>query len=372
MANKVFANGMEISCKAAAGKSIACLPDVCMTPPEAPPTPPGVPIPYPNTANASDMTEGSKNVKISGKEVMLKNKSYIKKTMGDEAGSAAKKGVVTSSKGGKAYFNAWSMDVKIEGQNAVRHFDIMTHNHASFPGNSPTWPYIDTMSTGAPAQASKCKAEHAQERAACGPLEQGNSTLAQKRAAFCADTPAAAECRKARACMMTPYRPKRCCQEGDGGVTEQPHHIVEAHGFSASRGVPLPGFPKYELNKGPCVCAEGSRYEKHHGAFHALVGHAESRAVRKAIKQSRNPARAWKYKHAKKAGLDAHEKVFADSNCSRKCLEEQVDNYHKKTVGVSEGSNLRTYDVRETPGQLDPWQQRQSSQVISTMRSQLG
>ncbi|MFL6607213.1 MAG: hypothetical protein ACJ8HF_03165, partial [Pseudomonas sp.] len=52
MANEVFANNMEVSCKAADGKSIACFPDVCFTPPQAPPTPLGVPIPYPNTGMA--------------------------------------------------------------------------------------------------------------------------------------------------------------------------------------------------------------------------------------------------------------------------------------------------------------------------------
>ena len=54
MANEVYANSMEVSCKSADGKSVACFPDVCFTPPQAPPTPPGVPIPYPNTGMAKD------------------------------------------------------------------------------------------------------------------------------------------------------------------------------------------------------------------------------------------------------------------------------------------------------------------------------
>ena len=47
MGNEVYANSMEVSCKAAAGKSICAFPDVCFTPPTTPATPPGVPIPYP-------------------------------------------------------------------------------------------------------------------------------------------------------------------------------------------------------------------------------------------------------------------------------------------------------------------------------------
>src|SRR5947208_7261243 len=120
----------EISCKAGQGKSICAFPDVCFTPPQTPATPPGVPIPYPNTGMDSDTTDGSKTVQISGQEVMLKNKSYFKKSTGDEAGCAPKKGVVTSKNMGKVYFNAWSMDVKFEGENVVRNLDITTHNHA--------------------------------------------------------------------------------------------------------------------------------------------------------------------------------------------------------------------------------------------------
>ncbi|MEO6562644.1 MAG: DUF4150 domain-containing protein [Nitrosospira sp.] len=145
MANQVYANMMEVSCKAASGKTICAMPDVCFTPPENPATPPGVPVPYPNTGVASDTTDGSNTVKIAGQEVMLKNKSYFKKSTGDEAGCAAKKGVVTSKNMGKVYFNAWSMDVKVEGENVVRHLDITTHNHASMPGNSPPMPHTDEM-----------------------------------------------------------------------------------------------------------------------------------------------------------------------------------------------------------------------------------
>src|SRR6186713_926869 len=121
MGNEVYANMMEVSCKAAEGKAICAFPDVCFTPPQTPATPPGVPIPYPNTGLASDTTEGSSTVKISGQEVMLKNKSYFKTSSGDEAGAAPKKGLVTSKTKGHVLFTAWSMDVKIEGENVVRH-----------------------------------------------------------------------------------------------------------------------------------------------------------------------------------------------------------------------------------------------------------
>jgi hypothetical protein len=174
VANNVFANGREISCKKADGKSICAFPDVCMTPPENPATPPGVPVPYPNTGFAKDTTKGSKNVKISGKEVMLRNKSYFKKSTGDEPGCAAKKGVVTSVNRGKVYFNAWSMNVIIEGQNAVRHLDITTHNHASPPGNSPPLPYTDTMAVPSAREKSdkECEDAKKEKKRACGSIPQ--------------------------------------------------------------------------------------------------------------------------------------------------------------------------------------------------------
>jgi len=168
MANEVYANNMEVSCKSAAGKSIACFPDVCFTPPQAPPTPLGVPIPYPNTGMAKDTTRGTRTVKITGKEVMLKDKSCFKTSTGDEAGNTPKKGVVTSKIKGKVYFIAWSMDVKFEGENVVRHLDLMTHNHASKPGNTPPWAYTDASAT---APVERCKKEVARKNKACGELK---------------------------------------------------------------------------------------------------------------------------------------------------------------------------------------------------------
>ena len=60
MANDVFANGLEIACKAADGKAIACFPDVCFTPPSPPAG--WIPIPYANTAYAKDTANASKTV----------------------------------------------------------------------------------------------------------------------------------------------------------------------------------------------------------------------------------------------------------------------------------------------------------------------
>lgn len=157
MADEVYANSNEISCKAGSGKSIAAMPDVCFTPPQTPATPPGVPIPYPNTGMASDCTEGSKTVQISGQEVMLKDKSYFKKSTGDEAGSAPKKGVITSKITGKVYFIMWSMDVKFEGENVVRHLDMTTHNHGSPQPNTPPQAHTSKASSASTKEKDPCR-----------------------------------------------------------------------------------------------------------------------------------------------------------------------------------------------------------------------
>ena len=142
MANVVYANGMEIACKAASGQSMAAFPDVCLSPPSPPAGP--VPVPYPNTAYASDTTNGSTTVMISGQEVMLKDQSTFKNSTGDEAATKSLgMGVVTHAIQGEASFVAWSMDVKIEGQNVDRHLDPMMHNEQCNPANTPTMVYLD-------------------------------------------------------------------------------------------------------------------------------------------------------------------------------------------------------------------------------------
>lgn len=179
MSHNVFANNMEISSKASSGKTICNTPDVCFTPPLTPATPPGVPIPYPNTGMASNTADGSTTVKISNQEVMLKNKSNFSKSTGDEAGAAPKKGVVTSKNMGKVYFNAWSMDVKVEGENVPRNLDITTHNHMSkMPGNTPPMPHVSSMAMGMVMGPPKCEACAAAARAGnpVNPL-RGNKLL---------------------------------------------------------------------------------------------------------------------------------------------------------------------------------------------------
>ncbi len=359
MSNNVFVNGREISCKAAAGKTICAMPDVCFTPPENPATPPGVPIPYPNTGLASDTTGGSKNVKITDKEVGLKNKSSFKKSSGDEAGCAAKKGVITSKNTGKVYFNSWSMDVMIEGQNAVRHFDLTTNNHASVPGDTPTWPYIDNMFT-----YDVCRGDIAKEYAACKDFKPRNKApnapdpcdvVGDKPTGRCsaddmADRVVANDCLNARRCQLSPYRKthkaKTCCN----GQTA--HHIVDKASFGQSECTDrFAEFENYNQGDAPCVCAEGTSHSI--GGTHELMHVYTKAATLSAIsvsgqakttmttkKGTKVETNQQTYADARETGLDSFQNVFPDAGCDRECLLEQIDAYHMQ-VGIKDDSVIK-------------------------------
>jgi len=128
MGSNVFANGMEISGKATPNKSVAAMPDVCLSPPSPPAGP--IPIPYPNTSTAGGTTSGTRSVKIGKQEVGMKNEAKYKNSNGDQpATNSFGAGVITHKLGGPVKFSAWSMDVKSESANTTRFMDLTTHNH---------------------------------------------------------------------------------------------------------------------------------------------------------------------------------------------------------------------------------------------------
>lgn len=347
MSNKVFANGRELACKAGAGKTICATPDVCMTPPENPATPPGVPVPYPNTALASDTTEGSRSVQISGQEVMLKNKSYFKTSTGDEAGCAAKKGVVSSTNKGKVYFINWSMDVKLEGENAVRHLDNTTNNHGSPTANeSIPWPFVDSATSA--RVGKRCKKDMDREKAACagyrkevgGPgkdacVEAGlDQQFSYDKTVIAARSKSATEnpCIAARRCRLVPYNGT---DDGINGCcpAQTPDHIVPKSSFckdSWSKGTRMPGWEKYKEDPAPCMCTEGGNATGSHGLRHAH--HKTTAGIAKHTHRSFNAELAHCVRGARAVA----------PHCSRGCLAAQLREGH-------EGLGDQSKDVRYSP-----------------------
>ena len=368
MSNQVYANNMEVSCKQAAGKSICAFPDVCMTPPQTPVTPPGVPIPYPNTGLASDTSDGTTTVKISGQEVMLKNKSCFKKSSGDEAGSAPMKGVVTHKNTGKVYFSMWSMDVKFEGENVVRHLDMTTHNHGSTPPNALPTVYQDLLAALPPECATK-KSEF--ETKCASATVNGNAVNG-----------CSADCKKAQKCILVPKKldKKFCC--GDNTDTEERtgDHLVEVSAFTqpggrgglsgmgvtqaviASTGaqissplaksIPLEGtFSDYDQFKAPTVCVG----KDHSDPLHHKLQTLRDKAKRRRRNGLRNQALAsWgpdPSQHNSYATLEesiedgawAHRQAFP--HCDKTCTEKQLVAYHVDQANIPADTPVRTATV---------------------------
>lgn len=129
MKTNVFANDNEICSRASDGQSSPAFPDPCWSPPGPGAGP--VLLPYPNTAFACELENGSTTVFICNTPVALKDVSYLANSIGNEPATMAfAKGQKTGVIKGKAYFTDWSPNVKFEGLNVCRHFDPMTHNHS--------------------------------------------------------------------------------------------------------------------------------------------------------------------------------------------------------------------------------------------------
>ncbi|HYO53977.1 DUF4150 domain-containing protein [Archangium sp.] len=126
MANTVGVNKMSVVTKDSNGTTVA-FPDVCKTPSPGGP----VPIPYPNVARSSDTAKGSKKVTVEGNPLCVKDSNFSTST-GDEAGTAGG-GAASSKTKGKAEFVNYSFDVKVEGKNVARAFDLMLHNDKNTP-----------------------------------------------------------------------------------------------------------------------------------------------------------------------------------------------------------------------------------------------
>jgi hypothetical protein len=124
----VGANKLSVVHAGSNGVTVA-FPDVCKTPPGP------VPVPYPNIARSSDSAKTAKKVTCDGQPVCISDSNFMIST-GDEAGVAL--GVASSKVKGKAEFVNYSFDVKVEGKNVPRAFDIMLHNDK----NTPPFPVI--------------------------------------------------------------------------------------------------------------------------------------------------------------------------------------------------------------------------------------
>ena len=145
MSVTVSVNNLTVVHASSNGTTVA-FPDVCKTPSPAGP----IPIPYPNVAKSSDTAKGASTVKCDGNPVCVKDSNFSMST-GDEAGSAGG-GVVSNKIKGKAEFVNFSFDVKFEGKNVCRAFDLMLHNDK----NTPPFPVMQGPVIPMPATVKSC------------------------------------------------------------------------------------------------------------------------------------------------------------------------------------------------------------------------
>lgn len=322
----VFANGLEISGKSVSAKTIAAFPDVCFTPPQAPPTPPGVPIPYPSFGMAGDTEKGTGKVMVRGKTANIKKKSDLKKTSGTEAGSAPKKGVVSSKNTGKEYFNSWSGNVKFESEPVVRMSDLATNNHGS-PPNTPPWAHF----AGVDYSPADCPSILASVGLAVHKHEDKEDNCNYK--------------------SQDSYDSTKPTQQSD--------HFPQATTFTTgTRNSAGMTFPKgqYDVGKAPCVCLEdGTRLSTEHGR--------KSEAQKWATtvwknRKAKDPSWQPTYKDAKTADLNAMRYAKSpelnpdedgNEHPALKCLELEMDKYFVDELGMEPDTPVAIPNQKYTP-----------------------
>lgn len=126
MGSTVFTNMMGISHRLSNAMSTVFT-DVCKTPAGSS----FIPVPYTNTAKSSTIAKGTKKVKLQGNMGAVKGCNYSVST-DDEPGTLG--GIISGKFKSKAEFMLSSFDVKLEGKNACRNGDLMTHNDKNAMG----------------------------------------------------------------------------------------------------------------------------------------------------------------------------------------------------------------------------------------------
>ena len=119
----VSVNGLTVVHMGSRGKAQATIPDICKTP--FPPPVGTVPLPYPNTAEAKDLTLGSIITMIDGQSIALFG-SFIAKSKGDKTGKLG--GIISSCTEGEGIFMKFSPNVMVECRPVCRKTDMMIMN----------------------------------------------------------------------------------------------------------------------------------------------------------------------------------------------------------------------------------------------------
>ena len=124
MSVTISINGNLTLChKNSGGYASATVPDICKTP--------GIPspVPYPNFATSTNLSKGTKTIKVDGGNMAANKGSEFSCSTGDEAGTLG--GVKSGVNMKEATWLSYSFDVKMEGKGACRLSDKMLMNHGN-------------------------------------------------------------------------------------------------------------------------------------------------------------------------------------------------------------------------------------------------
>jgi hypothetical protein len=178
--------------------------------------------------------------------------------------------------------------------------------------------HVDEMSQAA---QEACEDEISQAGHACRGKSQDN----------CGE-----QCRKAQKCLLVPKGEdkQRCCSDPPPGrpVETTGHHMIEDHWVQGQAGFPMAqGSSGYRA--APTVCVNTYRSSgTPHRELHDVQGTFEESYLPANPPSRPNPgARAGQtltYGDAKAAAVHAHQTVFDDPSCNRRCLEAQMDDFY--------------------------------------------
>jgi hypothetical protein len=258
------------------------------------------------------------------------------------------------------------MDVRFEGENVVRHLDLTTHNHMSFPGNSPTWPFLDSAAFAGTGPCAKVAGEvdkHCSQHAEPHLEKKGSKkvfpvakpddstyrkgVMNEKRQAameaMCKDK----DCRKALKCVLSPKDPSNCCPQPQPSPPKQtPHHVVpdsQFHDGNKNYWV-LDSGGEYDYDSAPCICASGTTHSGKtlHAKIHTetnnlTVNHPSVLPYVSSTGKSISSDAEWTVGEAEAVGAKA---VAKKTKCDEDCIKSQVRRGHKK-MGIERSDKIR-------------------------------
>ena len=249
----------------------------------------------------------------------------------------------------KVFFGAWSMDVKIEGENAVRHLDITTGNHASPMANAATpFPHIDAMmkairvcytdgmrakeacdpwekDRGCPeeherrierADRARTKAREAAQAAGRkypkygSDYDKANAKLRDEYLAYTQEINRD-PCRRALRCILIPYKN----MEGMKCPKQTGEHLIESGSFKSH--------PNYKEGEAPTAFTDGPSY---HLGEHGLI--SLDRADFIEDWRTKNPGKDWTVGDGAELGAKVHHEQ--NGHCNEECTKQQILAGHQK------------------------------------------